>query len=56
MGLIIRRCPKCLTYTTSEVCPKCGEGTESPHPPRYRVRAAKGPARESGPPAGPDSK
>jgi H/ACA ribonucleoprotein complex subunit 3 len=47
MNKLLKRCINCRTYTLEEKCPKCGEETRSPHPPkfspddryiRYRVR------------------
>lgn len=35
MRFLLRKCPKCGTYTFKEVCPKCGTPTVSAHPPRY---------------------
>ncbi|RLE84342.1 MAG: RNA-protein complex protein Nop10 [Thermoprotei archaeon] len=32
---LIRKCPSCKRYTLMEVCPKCGERTRSPHPPKF---------------------
>ncbi|HDH91590.1 MAG TPA: RNA-protein complex protein Nop10 [Candidatus Aenigmarchaeota archaeon] len=31
----MKKCPKCKTYTLKEICPKCGEKTINPEPPRY---------------------
>ncbi|MEL9940073.1 MAG: RNA-protein complex protein Nop10 [Ignisphaera sp.] len=31
----IRKCPNCKTYTLKEICPKCGNKTIVPHPPRF---------------------
>ncbi len=35
MKFLLRKCPKCNTYTLKEVCPVCGTRTVSAHPPRY---------------------
>jgi len=32
---VIRKCPKCGTYTLEDHCPKCGESTRTPHPPKF---------------------
>jgi len=32
---VIKKCPKCGTYTLKETCPKCGEPTKTPHPPKF---------------------
>ncbi|MEM0287675.1 MAG: RNA-protein complex protein Nop10 [Nitrososphaerota archaeon] len=31
----MRRCPVCYTYTFSDRCPKCGNPTSIPHPPKF---------------------
>ncbi len=35
MRFLLRRCPKCGTYTLREKCPKCGVDTRVAHPPRF---------------------
>ncbi|HDN76179.1 MAG TPA: RNA-protein complex protein Nop10 [Acidilobales archaeon] len=35
MKFLIRKCPKCGTYTLREECPKCGTKTKVAHPPRF---------------------
>jgi len=35
MKKLLMRCQACQLYTLKESCPKCGEMTKSPHPPRY---------------------
>ncbi len=31
----LKKCPKCKIYTLKDFCPKCGEKTINPHPPKY---------------------
>lgn len=31
----MKKCKKCLVYTLKEVCPRCGEKTSTPHPPKF---------------------
>lgn len=31
----MRKCSPCKIYTLKEICPKCGEKTTSPEPPKY---------------------
>ena len=31
----LRFCPNCCIYTLKNICPKCGQQTINPHPPRY---------------------
>ncbi len=35
MNFLIRKCPKCGTYTLMDKCPKCGSQTKVAHPPRF---------------------
>ena len=35
MKFLMKKCPKCGRYTFKDVCPECGSGTVSAHPPRY---------------------
>ncbi len=35
MRPLIRKCPKCNTYTLKQNCPKCDEITESVHPAKF---------------------
>jgi H/ACA ribonucleoprotein complex subunit 3 len=31
----MRKCIKCKKYTFKEICPKCGQKTISPKPPKF---------------------
>jgi H/ACA ribonucleoprotein complex subunit 3 len=31
----MRKCIKCKEYTFKEICPKCGQKTISPKPPKF---------------------
>jgi H/ACA ribonucleoprotein complex subunit 3 len=31
----MRKCPVCKIYTFKEICPKCGEKSVNPEPPKY---------------------
>ncbi|MGA8855913.1 MAG: RNA-protein complex protein Nop10 [Candidatus Bathyarchaeia archaeon] len=35
MKWLLRKCPNCKTYTLKQNCPKCGEPTVTPHPPKF---------------------
>ena len=35
MRWLIRKCPKCLSYTLEDKCPKCGTATKVAHPHRF---------------------
>jgi len=35
MKSLMRKCGKCSVYTLSEQCPKCGNTTIIPHPPKF---------------------
>ncbi|OYT49500.1 MAG: ribosome biogenesis protein [Desulfurococcales archaeon ex4484_204] len=35
MKFLLRKCPKCGTYTLREKCPKCGQLTRVAHPHRF---------------------
>ncbi len=39
------RCPRCWTYTFSEICPNCGAETADPAPPDFNPRAPADPGR-----------
>jgi len=31
----MRKCPSCKAYTLKEKCPKCGDRTVNPEPPKF---------------------
>lgn len=35
MKTLIKKCPKCGSYTTKGFCPKCNEKTMNSDPPKY---------------------
>ena len=35
MRSVMKKCPVCDIYTMKDECPKCGERTVSPLPPRF---------------------
>ena len=35
MKFLIKKCPKCGTYTLKNICPKCGEATRIAHPYKF---------------------
>lgn len=35
MKTLIKKCPKCGSYTARDLCPKCRARTSSSAPPRY---------------------
>ncbi len=35
MRFLLRKCPKCGTYTLKDECPRCGSKTRVAHPSRF---------------------
>ncbi|MBI0583344.1 MAG: RNA-protein complex protein Nop10 [Methanomassiliicoccus sp.] len=35
MRTSLRKCPRCVEYTLSDQCPRCGSRTDTPIPPRF---------------------
>jgi H/ACA ribonucleoprotein complex subunit 3 len=39
--MLMKKCPKCKSYTMKEICPKCGTKTESAHPFKFSLEKEK---------------
>jgi len=39
--MLLKKCPKCNSYTMKDICPKCKAKTISAHPPKFSIEKEK---------------